>query len=212
MGQDGSTLDRYGSDLQENVSRSNPAGRDEPPVSGETEELADGDRSRDRLSHLGVAADQSGADTRKAVLHAGEDLSDPRLGGSEWKQDGGQEPPWPDAHYRNVVGVHDDRETTDLLRRQGYRVRRGDEHATGDLDGARILPDARSEKDARWWGRKLRQQLAQEGDGKLSGLKRRWRARMDVHGRRVKGHPTCRRLFDGNIDQQVARRVGRSEG
>jgi hypothetical protein len=96
-----------------------------------------------------------------------------------------------DAHDRNVVGVHDDRETTDLLRRQGYRVRRGDEHATGDLDGARILPDARSEEDARWWGRKLRQQLAQKGDGQLSGLKGRWRARMDVHGGRVEGHPTC---------------------
>ena len=187
MGQDGSTLDRYESDLQENFSRSDPAGRDEPPVPGESKELADDDWLRDRLSHLRVAADQSGADTRKAVLHAGEDLSDPRLGGSEWKQDDGQEPPWPDAHDRNVVGVHDDRETTDLLRRQGYRVRRSDEHATGDLDGARILPDARSEEDARWWGRKLRQQLAQKGDGKLSGLKRRWRARMDVHGGKGRG-------------------------
>jgi hypothetical protein len=189
MGQDGSTLDRYGSDLQENVSRSDPAGRDEPPVPGESKELADDDRLRDRLGHLRVAADQSGADTRKAVLHAREDLSDPRLGGSEWKQDDGQEPPWPDAHDRNVVRVHDDRETTDLLRRQGYRVRRSDEHATGDLDGARILPDARSEEDARWWGRKLRQQLAQKGDGKLSGLKGRWRARMDVHGGRVEVIP-----------------------
>jgi hypothetical protein len=39
---------------------------------------------------------------------------------------------------------------------------------------------------------RVRQQLAQKGDGKLSGLKRRWRARMDVHGGRVEGHPTKR--------------------
>lgn len=56
VGQDGSTLDRYGSNLQENVPRSDPAGRNEPPVLRESKELADDEGLRDRLGHLGVAA------------------------------------------------------------------------------------------------------------------------------------------------------------
>ena len=60
-------------------------------------------------------------------------------------------------------------------RGEGDRVRCGDEHAAWDLDGASVLPDPRSKKDARRWARKQGEQLAQKGDGKLSGLKRRWR-------------------------------------
>jgi hypothetical protein len=159
VGQDGGTLDRRQSNLDENIPRSDSASRNEPSILRESKELADDERLRDRLGHLGMATHEGGADESQTALDAGEYFPDRGLVGSGWKQDGGQEPPRPDAHHGHVVGVDDDGETTDLLRGEGDRVRCGDEHAAGDLDGARILPDARSKAHARWWGWELGEQL-----------------------------------------------------
>jgi hypothetical protein len=159
VGQDGGTLDRREPNLDQNIPRSDSAGRNEPSILRESKELADDERLRDRLGHLGMATYEGGADVIQTALDAGEYIPDRGLGGSGWKQDDGQEPPRPDAHHGHVVGVDDDGETTYLLRGEGDRVRCGDEHAAGDLDGARILANTRSNTHACWWGRQLSEQL-----------------------------------------------------
>ena len=139
-------LDRDGTDLQDHVPRARPSGREEAPVLGEAEHLADDDRPGDRGGDLAVAAHQGGPD----LAERGADLGEQRLHllsvCPRGQEDHGQEPPRPHPGDSDVVGVDDDRVAAGGTVGQGDGIGGGHEHAAGKRQGASVLSHRRADE------------------------------------------------------------------
>ena len=165
----GRPLDGDGADLGHDVARPRSARGEAVAVVGDAEHPAHDDGLGDGSSDLGVAPYQRGADLLQGSSDRPEQLFHRKVRRAGRKQDGGQEPPGPHTHDRDVVGIHDHREPTHVRARQRDRIGRHDQHAGRDGDGAPVFADRRANKDLRRESREPVEHGGEEVGGDLPG-------------------------------------------
>ena len=163
----GRPLDGDGADLGDDVARPRSASGEELAVRGDAQHLADDDGLGDGSSDLGVAPYQRGADLLEGSSDRREQLFHRQVRRAGREQDGGQEPAGPHTHDRDVVGIHDDREPTEVRASQRDGIGRHYEHAGRDGDGAPVFADRRAKKDLRRERREPVEHVGEEVGGDL---------------------------------------------